>query len=160
DGTDVVRSSAVRAQTATADPSSSTAWPRTVVACGALFVVYLLLSIPADTRGFLGTDTGGKVATIELMIERGDWDPDVEYWAASLDPGARFHGLIYTPPDGERYVNVTSLPIVLLARPLYALGGYRAALALPMIGGLLVALAARAMVDRLRGDHTDGWLAF
>ena len=60
----------------------------------ALLVVYVALSFAMDTNGFLGTDTGGKVATVKLMSERGDFDPDVGYWAAQWDPDARVHGVI------------------------------------------------------------------
>ena len=39
-----------------------------------------------DPRGTLGTDTGGKLATLHMMEQRGSLDPDVGYWAAALRP--------------------------------------------------------------------------
>ena len=47
----------------------------------ALFGLYLLLSFGNDTRAFLGTDTGGKVATLRVMKAHHTTDPDVGYWA-------------------------------------------------------------------------------
>ena len=99
-----------------------------------LLLVYVVLSFAMDPEGSLGTDTGGKVATVKVMSERGDLDPDVGYWASEWDPEGDVHGLYYTAHIGDRYVNVTSLPLVLAARPLYDVGGYRAALLLPMLG--------------------------
>jgi len=124
-----------------------------------LLLAYVAMSFAMDPNGFLGTDTGGKVATVEVMSERGDLDPDVGYWASQWDPEARVHGLYYTAKVGDRYINVTTLPMVLAARPLYDLGGYRATLLLPMAGAIAAAFAARALSTRLRpGD--DGWVAF
>lgn len=131
---------------------------RPLVAATLLLVAYVALSLLMSPRGFLGTDTGGKVATVAVMSERGDLDPDVGYWAARWDPEARVHGLYYTVPVGDRYVQVTSLPMVLAARPLWDLGGYRVTLLLPMLGGVATAFAARALARRL-GDG-EGWTAF
>lgn len=131
---------------------------RPVVAAVVLFAVYLGLSSLNDEAGYLGTDTGGKVATVKVMAERGDLDPDVGYWAAPWDPQARVHGLYYTSVIGDRYVNVTSLPMVLVATPLWELGGYRATLLLPMAGAVAAAFAARAIARRTGGG--DGWSAF
>ena len=130
-----------------------------------LLAAYVLLSFAMDSAGFLGTDTGGKVATVKVMSERGDFDPDVGYWASQWDPEGRVHGLYYTTKVGDRYLNVTSLPMVLAARPLYDVGGYRATLLLPMLGAVAAAFAARALSRRLRtGDdgrpRDDGWTAF
>ena len=131
---------------------------RPVVAAALLLLVYLALASFMSPEGFLGTDTAGKVATVKVMSERGDFDPDVGYWAAEWDPEARVHGLYYTSRVGDRFVQVTSLPLVLVARPLWDVGGYRATLLLPMLGGLGAALAARALARRL-GDG-DGWTAY
>ncbi|MCX7620286.1 MAG: hypothetical protein N2037_05500 [Acidimicrobiales bacterium] len=133
-------------------------WRRSWAAGAMLLGIYLVLSLAYDPRGSLGTDTGGKVATVKVMSERADFDPDVGYWARDLDPDGRFHGLIFTTRYGDRYIQVTTLPMVLAARPLWDLGGYRAALALPMIGGVLAAGGARALARRL-GDG-DGFLTF
>jgi hypothetical protein len=131
---------------------------RPIVAGALLMVVYLVLSFAMNEGGFLGTDTGGKVATLKVMADRGDVDPDVGYWAAEFDPEARVHGLYYTSVIGERFVNVTSLPMIVAARPLWDAGGYRAALLLPMAGAVAVAFASRALARRL--DDGDGWAAF
>jgi len=131
---------------------------RPLVAALILLVVYAGLSLLNDTRGYLGTDTGGKVATLKVMDERGDFDPDVGYWAQGQDPDGRVHGLYYTAKIGERFVNVTSLPILLAAEPLWRLGGYRLALLLPMLGAIAAAFAARAIARRL--SDGEGWPAF
>jgi hypothetical protein len=134
-------------------------WLRVPVIAGmVLLVAYVALSFTCDPEGFLGTDTGGKVATVKVMSERGDFDPDLGHWAGEWDPEARVHGLYYTSRIGDRFINVTSLPMVLAARPLWDLGGYRATLLLPMAGAIAAAFAARALSRRL-GDG-DGWAAF
>ena len=97
-----------------------------------------------DPGGYLGTDTGGKVATLRAMDQRADFDPDIGYWAETLDPTGELHPLYYTNHVGDRWVNATTLPALLAAQPLYRAGGYRAALALPMLGALACALAAAA----------------
>jgi hypothetical protein len=134
-------------------------WLRRPILAGLLLLVaYLGLSLLCSPDGFLGTDTGGKVATLRVMADRGDLDPDVGYWAAAWDPDARVHGLYYTSVVGDRYLNVTTLPMVLAAAPLYDALGYRGALLLPMLGGVATAFAARALARRLA--DTDGWAAF
>ena len=46
-----------------------------------------------DPMGGLGTDTGGKVATMEVMARRPlGLDPDLGYWAAEADPEANSTG--------------------------------------------------------------------
>ncbi len=125
-----------------------------------LLGTYVLLSLAMDPGGFLGTDTGGKVATLRVMSERGDFDPDLGYWADEWDPEARVHGLFFTTRYGERYVNVTSLPMVLVARPLWDVGGYRATLLLPMGGAIATAFAGRALAFRLKRDTDLAWRAF
>lgn len=134
---------------------------RPLVVAGAmalLLAVYVVLSLANDPRGTLGTDTGGKLATLAVMEQRGTLDPDVGYWAADLDPEGTLHPLYYTSRLGDRWINVTTLPMVLAAAPLHAVGGPRAVLALPMLGAALAALAARALAQRL--GSRDGWWAF
>lgn len=122
------------------------------VAAVGLLACYLALSALNSPEGFLGTDTGAKVATVRVMVERATFDPDVGYWAAAVDPDGRFHPLIYTERRGEQFLAVTSLPMVLAARPLWALGGMRLALLLPMAGAVATAGAAAALARRLGGD--------
>jgi hypothetical protein len=119
-----VATGAERARVDTVPPSPPwSRWlQRPAVAGAVLLALYLLASTAMSTEGFLGTDTGGKVATVKVMSERADFDPDVGYWAEDWDPDGRVHGLYYTSKVGDRYINVTSLPMVLAARPLYATG--------------------------------------
>jgi hypothetical protein len=133
-------------------------WRRPLGAASVLLLAYVGLSFLLDDHGFLGTDTGGKVATVMMMSERGDFDPDIGYWASPWDPEADLHGMYYTSRIGDRYVNVTSLPMIMAARPLWDVGGYRATLLLPMIGAIATAFAARSLARRL-GDG-DGWDAY
>ena len=123
-----------------------------------LVAAYGLLSLLNDPRGTLGTDTGGKLATLVAMDRNGTVDPDVGYWAEDLDPRGDLHPLYYTDHVGDRWVNLTTLPMVVAAKPLYALGGPRAVLLLPMLGAAFAALAARALARRVGGG--DGWWAF
>ena len=116
------------------------------------------MSLLNDPRGYLGTDTGGKVATLEVMTARHRLDPDVGYWAERWDPAGRLHPLYYTTHPNHRWVNVTTLPMLYAAYPLYLAGGYRLTLLLPMLGSVLTALAARALARRVGGG--DGWGAF
>lgn len=123
-----------------------------------VLLVYVGLSFLNDPRGSLGTDTGGKTASLVMMDRRGDLDPDVGYWAAAQDRDAKVHGLYTTTRFGDRYVNTTSLPMVLAGAPLFRLGGYRLALLLPMLGSIAAAFAARAIARRV--GPRDGWAAF
>ncbi len=153
--------------TPVAAPASWTRWLRRPLVAGLVLVaVYVVLSFAMDSAGFLGTDTGGKVATVKVMSERGDFDPDIGYWASQWDPEGRVHGLYYTSKVGDRYINVTSLPMVLAARPLYDVGGYRATLLLPMPapwrGGLrgpcaVAAVATVAATTAGSRSGSSGW---
>lgn len=133
---------------------------RPLPACIVLFGVYVVLSLGNDPHGYLGTDTGGKVATLEVMADRGRLDPDVGYWAERWDPEGRLHPLYYTTKVNHRWVNVTTVPMLYAGYPLYRLGGYRAVLVLPMLGSVLAALAARALATRLSDREGAGWAAF
>jgi hypothetical protein len=132
---------------------------RTVsLAALALLLMYAALCLLDDPRGTLGTDTGGKLATLHSMESRGSLEPDIGYWAARYDPRGHLHPLYYTVHVGDHWVNVTTLPMLYLAYPLYRLGGERAVLILPMLGAVLAALAARALAERMRVG--SGWWAF
>ncbi len=131
---------------------------RPVIAALLLLVVYVGLSFLNDTHGYLGTDTGGKVATLEAM-KRGDTlTPDVGYWAKQWDPEAKYHPLYGTTKFRDDYVNVTTLPMLWLSAPLYDVGGYRLALIVPIAGAIASAFAARALADRLKPG--TGWAAY
>jgi hypothetical protein len=130
-----------------------------VVAGVLLLVIYTAMTIAFnDPRGTLGTDTGGKLATLQAMKHAGSLDPDVGYWAAADDPHGRLHPLFYTFEVDGKWVNATTLPMLAAAYPLFLVGGARAVLLLPMLGALLCAFAARALARRL--GATTGWPAF
>jgi hypothetical protein len=137
----------------------ATAVRRPVVACLLLLVVYAGLSVALnDPRGTLGTDTGGKLATLHMMERNGSLDPDLGYWAQRYDPKGILQPLYYTYRVGDKWVNVTTLPMLYAAYPLYLVGGDRGVLLLPMLGAVLCALAARALARRLGGG--EGWATF
>src|SRR5436190_9654898 len=130
-----------------------------MAACVAVLAAYVALAFVNNQRGFLGTDTGAKVATMRVMEQRHRaLDPDVGYWAARWDPSGRLHPLYQTARVERRWVAVTTLPILYLGEQLYRAGGYRLVLALPMLGSVMAALAARALARRLGAG--DGWAAF
>jgi hypothetical protein len=131
---------------------------RPLLAAAVLLAAYVGLSFLNNTHGYLGTDTGGKTATLEAMERSNSFDPDVGYWAKQWDPDAKFHPLFYTSRVGDRYINVTTLPVVVAAEPLWRIGGYRLALLLPMLGSIGTAFAARAIADRIVAGR--GWAAF
>ncbi|MFZ6002397.1 MAG: hypothetical protein ACOYXM_00545 [Actinomycetota bacterium] len=132
---------------------------RPLPAAAALLAIYVALSLCMDPGGYLGTDTGAKVATLEAMDRSGSARPDVGYWAEQWDPVGEVHPLYQSKRlDDGSWVAVTTLPMLEAALPLYAVGGYRAALLLPMLGAIGCAAAARALARRL--GHPDGWLVF
>jgi hypothetical protein len=133
---------------------------RPLVGAAILLAIYVVLSFVNDPRGYLGTDTGAKVATLEVMDRTGSAHPDVGYWAQDQDPSGHLHPIYDSiDVDGE-WVQVTTLPMLEVGRPLYALGGYRLALLLPMLGAIGAAFAARSIARRSAGSEDAGWLAF
>lgn len=130
------------------------------VAALVVLVVYGVLALLNSSGGYLGTDTGAKVITLDRMAEDDTFSPAIGYWAEEWDPDGDYHPLFDTRQndDGE-WVNVTTLPMLIAARPLYDLGGYRLSLLLPMLGGLLAAFACRDIARRLAGER-EGWWAF
>ena len=145
----------------TAPPSRSLlAWlQRPLVACLVLLAIYATCTLALnDPRGTLGTDTGGKLATLHVMDHNGSLVPEIGYWAASADPKGDLHPIFYTFKVDGKWVNVTTLPMVYAAYPLFELGGDRGVLLLPMLGSILCALAARALARRL--GRGSGWSAF
>lgn len=133
---------------------------RPVPAAVLLLAVYVGVSFLASSGGYLGTDTGAKVATLDHMVENDTNRPAVGYWAEEWDPRGDYHPLFDSLQNDEgEWVNVTTLPMLILARPLYEVGGYELALLLPMLGGVASALAARSIARRI-GDASDGTWAF
>jgi hypothetical protein len=131
---------------------------RPLVACLVLLAFYAACSLALnDPRGTLGTDTGGKLATLHVMDRTGSLVPEVGYWTQA-DAKGDLHPLFYTFNVDGKWVNVTTLPMVYAAYPLYLVGGDRGVLLIPMLGSILCALAARALAKRL--GHRTGWTAF
>jgi hypothetical protein len=85
---------------------------RAVLALIGLLAIYGVLSLANDPHAFLGTDTGGKVATLRAMDARGDLDPDLGYWAERFDPDGLAHPIALNCHIGDRWVNVTTLPML------------------------------------------------
>jgi hypothetical protein len=135
-------------------------WYRRPLPAGALLVAaYVALVLLSDPRGTLGADTGIKVATLKTMEQRGTLVPGLGYWAAPWDPAATVHPFRDTRLIGDAYVDVTSLPMLYAAYPLWRLGGYRATLVWPIAGAVACAFLARAWARRL-GGPAEGWPAF
>lgn len=133
-----------------------------VLAGVALAGAYVLLSLAMSTGGYLGTDTGAKVATLDVMVEHGEWRPGLGYWAEELDPKGRVHPVFDAQRVEGEWVHVTTLPMLLAGRPLYELGGYRLALLLPILGAVGAAFACRSIARRAAVTTSDGvgWIAF
>lgn len=114
-----------------------------------LGVLLFLLSFANDPNAYLSTDIGGKTAAVQAMVDRGDWSTDIGYWAEDIDPDGGAHPMAFTRRMANGWwVNTTSIPMVVAARPLWELGGARAALLLPIAGTALAALAASALFRR------------
>ncbi len=150
-----------RPTSSTEEAAAVAAWwqrPAAIAIC--LLVFYALLSQFNDPRAYLSTDTGGKTATLEAMVSGGDWDPDLGYWAEEQDPDGSLYPMFATKQLGDKWINATSLPMLLVARPLWSIGGYRAALLLPMLGAVAAALAAGALARRLgsRNGALASWI--
>ena len=117
-----------------------------------LVLAYFLVSLAASPEAHWLTDVGGKTATVEAMVERGDWSTDIGYWAESADPDGAMHPFRHTQQMANGWwVNTTSVLMVFAARPLWQLGGPQLALVLPMLGAAATALAAGAMERRMVG---------
>ena len=121
---------------------------RPAVMCLILLLAYVGLSLAKDPRASMVSDTGGKLATLRAMDARHDLDPDLGYWADAYDPAGLAHPMALTMHIGDRWVNVTTLPMIYAAVPLYRLGGLRAILLLPMLAGVLTAGRIAASAKR------------
>jgi len=140
------------------DGRGRTSRARSVLAGVVLLLAFGCISALHDPRGSLGTDTGGKLATVQTMTQRGVLDPSIGYWAERADPTGSLHPLTYTSHLDGDWVNVTTLPMIVAAAPLAAIGGLRAVMLLPMLGGVLCAYAAAALAARL--DRRARWPVF
>ncbi len=124
-------------------------WRRPAFIAVAILAFYLLVAVFTDPGGYLSTDTGGKVATLDAMTERGDLRPDLGYWAEAWDDDGSLYPMFRTQRVGDQWVNVTNLPMIYLALPLYGAGGYTLALLVPMLAGVAAALAAGRLARQL-----------
>jgi hypothetical protein len=154
------RADAVERRTPRRGPSRPDTWRRVLAACALLLGLYVGLAFLNDPMATLGTDSGGKVATLHAMQHNGGLNPDLHYWASRWDPDGTLHPLYYTKHIGDRWVNATTVPMLDVAEPLYELGGIRLALLLPMLGSVFAALGARALARRLGAGQSGGWWAF
>lgn len=131
---------------------------RPVVAGVVLFLVYLLASLATDPGGSLSSDVGSKVATVDAIAENPGLDPGVGYWAEDVDPDGTLHPLYQSRRVGDRWIAVSTLPILGPAVPLWLVGGYRGVVVLAMLGSVAAAFAARAIARRLGAG--EGWAAY
>lgn len=97
-------------------------YSRPRIARAALTAVLVALMLLTDPMGFLSTDVGGKLATPEAMQRNGGLSPDLGYWAESVDPDGSLYPMFSTQHVGDVWVNVTTLPMLVLAIPLYSIG--------------------------------------
>jgi hypothetical protein len=125
-----------------------------------LAIVLFSLAQLTDPAGYLSTDVGGKTATIEVIVEDGPRAPDLGYWAETLDPEGRLYPMWSTARVNGSWVNVTTLPMLYFAAPLWKLGGARAAVLVPVLGTVLAAAAAAAIARRLEGTRRQQATAF
>jgi len=133
------------------------------VAALSLLGAYVALSFVMSPDGYLGSDTGAKVATLDAMVAGDTWQPDLGYWAEDLDPEGRLHPIFDAAPVDDGWVHVTTLPMLMAGRPLYDVGGYRLTLLLPMAGAIGAAFASRSLARRMAaGSRAEdaGWTAF
>jgi len=134
---------------------------RPLPSAAVLFVVLAGLMLVTDPMGFLSTDVGGKIATLEAMDRSGSLSPDLGYWAEAADPEGALYPMFSTAHVDGKWINATSLPMLLIALPIYKVGGALAAGLIPVLGTLLAAFGARALAQRLgRDDQADGMTAF
>lgn len=127
---------------------------RTSAIAGAmvLMVIYSGVLALTDLSGNIGSDVGGKTATLDALVESGSLD--LGFWAADHDPDGSVHPMYSTARFGDDWVNVTTLPMILAAWPLAEVGGLGLAMVIPMLGSVAAALAARRLALDLGGNAT------
>ena len=124
----------------------------------AVGLVALAVAWLGDPRAASFSDAGGRLATTKVMADSGSWVPDLGYWAGAVDPTGDHHAILFAQPRGDRWVAVNALPLVTAGKPLWQIGGARAAVLLPVLSVVLAAYAARRLSRWASGG--DGWLAF
>lgn len=130
----------------------------TALAMLVILVISAAIGILGDARISSGSDTGGKMATVRIMAETGTSSADVGYWAEDHDPTGELHQLLKTQRTDEGWVQVTSLPMILTAVPLWSIGGASALLVLTLPSAAIAALAARRLARQL--GASSGQAAF
>lgn len=135
--------------------------PSSLQAFVVLIVIYFALSLAGSADAYLSSDVGGKTAALQAMVDRGDWNPDLGYWAEASDPeGVVFPFANTTKTENGKWINTTSLPMVLAARPLWAMGGAQLALLIPMAAAAGSAVVAGRLQQRLdpAGRSSAMWI--
>jgi hypothetical protein len=120
-------------------------------------VIALAVAWLGDPRTASFSDAGARLATVRTMAANNTWEPDLGYWAGSVDPGATNHPILFATPHGDAWVAVNGLPLVVAGRPLWEMGGARLAVLIPVLSVVLAAYAARRLSRWASGG--DGWLA-
>lgn len=131
-------------------------WERRVTAIAITVLLYATLVVVLGGRAHLGGDTGGRAAVLAAVDTGEHGHYDVGYWAMADDPDLALHPLYYTQTLDGRAQQLSTLPMVLLARPLFAVGGEPAALVVPMLGAIAAALAAAELARRLGASRPMG----
>ncbi|MEZ5229559.1 MAG: hypothetical protein R2710_23705 [Acidimicrobiales bacterium] len=114
------------------------------------------MSLIVDPLSSLGSDVGGKTATMTVLSSNGSLD--LGYWAEAFDPDGSLYPFYSTSVMDGKWVNATTFPMLYLAWPLHELGGMHLAMILPVLGGVFTATAARRLAAML--GPTDGTVAF
>jgi hypothetical protein len=133
---------------------------RTTSSALLLAIALFLLAQLTDPGGYLSTDVGGKTATIEVIVGDGPRAPDLGYWAEEHDPDGSLYPMWSTANVEGAWVNVTTLPMLYAAAPLWQLGGPRLAILIPVLGTVLAAAGAAALARRLDADRHRQAMAF
>ena len=130
------------------------------LALSLLCVGFVALAVAwlGDPRSASFSDAGARLATVKTMAEQGRWVPDLGYWAAGADPTGSTTRFCSRSPRARAGYAVNSLPLVVAGRPLWQLGGPRAAVLIPVLSVVLAAYAARR-ISRW-ASRGNGWLAF
>jgi hypothetical protein len=124
-------------------------WERPAVAIVLTVMLYSAFVVLLGGRAHLGGDTGGRAAVLAAVDTGEHGRFDVGYWMTVDDPELLLHPLYYTQTLDGRAQQLSTLPMVLVARPLVAVGGERAALLLPTLGAIAAALGAAQLARRL-----------
>jgi len=125
-----------------------------------LVLVYMGVALTLDERAYLGTDTGAKVAALRALEGTDLAGPDLGYWAEEYDPEGTVHAFYYVDQFEEGWFDLSTLPLVYAAYPLWRLGGYKATLVIPALAAAVAAAAVVALVKRLGGRGGRAfWLA-